>query len=104
MELIIVEDKKLQLNDEIIDKICNFEMQIKEIKQKQDELRAKIKKEMEEKGIKGIETDKFTINYVEEFDTIRLDQKLIKEKYPDIADECSKISHTKSQIKFSFKK
>lgn len=103
MDLITVKENNVVLSQNVIDALCTFETQIKILKEKQDIIKEEIKKEMEAKQIKGIKTDELTISYVEEFDTIKLDQKLLKEKYPDIVDECSKVSTTKSQVKFSFK-
>ena len=103
-DLIVVENEEVKLSQNAIDTIYNFEQQMKELKAKQAKMKENIKNEMEARGIKGIKTDLFSISYVEEYDTIKLDSKMLKEKYPDIADECSKISHTKSQVKFTFKK
>lgn len=91
------------INQEIIDKLNLFEKQIKEIKLKQEEIREAIKKEMENRNIIGIKTDNININYVDEYDQIRIDNKMLREKYPEIANECSKLTHINSTIKITLK-
>jgi predicted phage-related endonuclease len=104
MDIITLENDNYILDATAVNNIYKFEKEMKRLKIMQDELRKQIKEEMEAKNIKKLETDYFSITYVDDFDTIKLDTKMLKEKYPDINDECSKISHTSSSIKVNFKK
>ena len=58
---------------------------------------------MEEKGITGYDNDYLSITYVAPYTKTTIDSKLLKEKYEDIFNECSKTSEVKSSIRIKVK-
>ena len=58
---------------------------------------------MEEKGITGYDNDYLSITYVAPYTKTTVDSKLLKEKYKDIFNECSKTSEVKSSIRIKVK-
>ena len=89
-ELIALTENGAILSRDTVEKIAEFERVAKEIKAKQDELKAAILAEMEEKNILKLETPEMTITYVPKSDRETLDSKAIKEELPDIYDSYCK--------------
>lgn len=104
MNYIEKKDDEYVLTELAIAKICQFELDMKKAKKAQDDLRAFLKKEMEEKGIKKFENNILTITYVDENDVIKFDSNALKEKEPDKYNEYLKLSHVNSSIRISVKK
>lgn len=102
-ELIELKDGNYELSENALNLFISYERQIKQIKEQEDEMKQTLKKIMEEKGIKGFKNENITISYIDEFDTVRLDSKKIKELYPEIYEECCKLSHTSSSVKITLK-
>lgn len=81
MELIKVENEIGILDTEVSKKVAEFEKAIKEIKEKEEELKQNILSEMESKNILKLETDDLTITYIapaerETFDSKNLEKKI----------------------------
>ncbi|MBO7326263.1 MAG: hypothetical protein J6U74_01995 [Clostridia bacterium] len=81
------------------DRIEDFERTIKEIKEKEDELKQMILAEMEEKNILTIKTETMTISYVAPTDRETLDSKRLKAEKPDLYDEYVKMSPVKANVR-----
>lgn len=81
------------------DRIEDFERTIKEIKEKEDELKQKILEEMEEKNILTLKTETMTISYVAPTDRETLDSKRLKAEQPDLYDEYVKMSPVKANVR-----
>lgn len=105
MELIKIEKDGLTygLDNEIGKQIAEFERQLKELKEKEDELKLNILNEMEEKGIIKIETDDLIINYIAPTDRETFDSKTFKEQHQDLYDEFIKMTPVKSSIRIKVK-
>ena len=58
---------------------------------------------MEENGVKNYENDYISLTYVAPTTRRTVDSKLLKEKYVEIYEECSKISDVKSSIRIKIK-
>ena len=105
MELIKIEKDGLTygLDNEIGKQIAEFERQLKDLKEKEDELKLNILNEMEEKGIIKIETDDLIINYIAPTDRETFDSKTFKEQHQDLYDEFIKMTPVKSSIRIKIK-
>ena len=103
MELIKIENEVAVLDVETSKKIAEFEKAIKEIKEKEDELKQSILNEMESKRIIKLETDDLVISYVAPTERETLDTKKLREEQPDLYDEYVKFSTVKSSIRLKVK-
>lgn len=103
MELIKIENEIAVLDTDTSIKIANFEKAIKELKEKEDELKQTILNEMESKNIIKLETDDLMINYIAPSERETLDSKRLREEQPDLYDEYVKLSPVKSSIRLKVK-
>lgn len=78
--------------------ILQIENELAAAKARETELRTFLLKEMEEKGIKKVDTGYFTITYKDAYDKESVDSKRLREEQPDIYDDYCKISQVKSSI------
>ena len=83
--------------------IAELKYKQNELKRKKEEIKEKIKKAMEENGVKNYENDYISLTYVAPTTRRTVDSKLLKEKYVEIYEECSKISDVKSSIRIKIK-
>ena len=102
-ELIALTENGAILSRDTVEKIAEFERAAKEIKAKQDDLRARILDEMEQKCILKLETPEMTITYIPKSDRETLDSKAIKEELPDIYDSYCKLSPVKASIRIKLR-
>lgn len=102
-ELIALTENGAILSRDTVEKIAEFERVAKEIKAKQDELKAAILAEMEEKNILKLETPEMIVSYVAAYDKESLDTKAIKEELPDIYDTYAKLSPVKASIRIKLR-
>ncbi len=103
MELIKIENEVAVLDRETSIKIAEFEKAIKELKDKEDELKQSILNEMESKNIIKLETDDLMINYIAPSEREKLDSKRLREEQPDLYDEYVNLSPVKSSIRLKVK-
>lgn len=103
MELIKIENEIAILNGEVSKQIAEFERQVKEIKEREDELKASILNEMEANNIIKLETEDLTINYIAPSERETLDSKKLREEQPDLYDEYVKFSPVKASIRLKVK-
>lgn len=103
MDYLEVMDGKAVIVKEISKKIAEFERQVKEIKEKEDELKKAICAEMETKGILSVDNDDLTITYVRATTRETLDSKALKAELPTIYDTYAKISPVKASIRVKVK-
>ncbi len=102
MELIKKENGYV-LDAETTTAIKNFEMQVKAIKAKEDELKQMILEEMEKKNIIKISTEDMTISYIAPSKRETFDSKRLKEENPDLYDLYVKLSDVKASIRIKVK-
>ena len=103
MELIKVENEIGILDTEVSKKVAEFEKAIKEIKEKEEELKQNILTEMENKNILKLETDDLTITYIAPAERETFDSKKFREENPGLYDEYVKFSPVKSSIRVKVK-
>lgn len=101
MELVKVENGQLQVAQEIISEIVEFEKTKKEFEKKQNEFKELLIKAMEENNIKQFksESDGLTITYVAPTTRIGVDNKKLQEEYEDIYLQCLKETPIKASIR-----
>ena len=103
MELIKVENEIGILDTEVSKKVAEFEKALKEIKEKEEELKQNILSEMESKNILKLETDDLTITYIAPAERETFDSKKFREESSDLYDEYIKFSPVKSSIRIKVK-
>lgn len=103
MELINIENNVALLDAETSKQIAEFEAAIKDIKEKEDNLKQAILNEMESKKIIKLDTDDLTINYIASTDRETFDSKLFREDHADLYDEYIKFTPVKSSIRIKLK-
>ena len=91
------------LEPETSSKIAEFERQIKELKEKEEELKQAILSEMESKDIIKLEAPELTITRVLPTTREALDTKALKEELPEVYDAYVKISEVKSSLRIKVK-
>ena len=87
------------LNAETAKKIAEFERQKKKIDALENELRAEIMMEMEERGIIKAVSEDVSITYIPAGDRESFDSKSFRKKHPDLYDEFVRISPVKASIR-----
>lgn len=103
MELIKVENGIGILDTEVSKKVAEFEKALKEIKEKEEELKQNILSEMESKNILKLETDSLTVTYIAPAERETFDSERFREDNPDLYDEYVKFSPVKSSIRIKVK-
>jgi hypothetical protein len=103
MELIKVENEIGVLDTEVSRKVAEFEKALKEIKEKEEELKQNILIEMEKKNILKLETDTLSVTYIAPTERETFDSKKFREDNPDLYDEYVKFSPVKSSIRIKVK-
>ena len=103
MKLINIENNMALLNAETSKQIAEFEKTIKELKEKEDELKENILREMEENQIVKLDTPDLLISYIASTDRETFDSKLFREEHADLYDEYIKFTPVKSSIRIKVK-
>lgn len=103
MELIKVEEGKALLNISTSKQLYEFEKAMKELKEQEDEIKASILQEMEEKNIKSIDCDELLISYIAPSDRESFDSKKFREDHNDLYDEYVKFTPVKSSVRIKLK-
>lgn len=102
-ELIKIENGAALLDPDTSDKIANFERAAKLIKDRSDELKAEILKEMEAKGIIKLETPEMIISYIAPTDRETFKSKEFRTDHPQMYDEYVKMSPVKASVRIKLK-
>ena len=100
---VAMDDNQITQIAELEQIIKNLDSQVKEAKQKQDELKGALLQEMESRGLKSFEKGNLKITYVAPSTRTTLDSKAIKEKYPEIYEENAKTTDVKASLKITLK-
>ena len=101
---------ELALDDEITGNLNNvlvaidtMEDRLKKLKAQADKYKDLIKEKMEETGVKSFECDKFKITYIYPQDKMVVDSAKLKKDYPQVFEQCQKVSKVKAQLKITIK-
>jgi len=87
------------LNPVTLPDLKNCLKQIKEFEQKADEFKKLILAEMMERNLKQYNDGELLISFVDAGERESLDTAKIKEKYPEIYQECKKVTKVKESIR-----
>lgn len=98
-ELITVDQGQTYLAKNIDAEIAEFERQVKEIKAKEDELKAALLEEMRAKGIKQVTTPLIQITYIAPTERETFDSKRLRSECPDIYDAYADFKQVKDSIR-----
>lgn len=101
-ELVKIENNEITVNNEVIEKIKEFNKLKLAIELKEKELKENLKKAMEEVGLKKFSTNGFNATIKNPTTRTSLDTKKLKEELPDIYEEYSKISEVAGSIVLSY--
>lgn len=91
------------LAHEAVDKIVEFERLLKEVKQKEDELKARILAEMEAYGVFSIESPEIKISYVAPTNREVFDSKAFRKDFEDLYDEYVVVTPVKASLRIKVK-
>jgi len=102
-EIIVKEDGKYAISENVSKQIAEFEREIKAAKAKEEKLKDMILKEMEDKKILAIENDDLKITYVSETYRTTFDSSKFKEEHLDLYQDYLKDTYVKSSIRITTK-
>lgn len=92
-----------KIEEQISIAIAELQSKQQELQTKNEEIKEQIKLAMEQNEVKKYENDYISITYVAPTTRTTVDSKLLKEKYEDIYNECSKTSNVKSSLRIKIK-
>lgn len=96
-------DSTMAVLANIEEKIANFESMQKALKDKEAELKEKLLKAMEEKGIYRFESDRLLISYAKPSEKAIIDSKRLRAEHPEIAKEYEKVTQVKASVRIKIK-
>lgn len=102
MKLIKVESGYV-LDQHSIEEIREVEKLAKEVKQRQDNIKAELLKAMEQNGIIKFENEDLLINYIAPTTRETFDAKKLKEDNQDLYDLYVKLSDVKASVRIKLK-
>lgn len=104
---LIQEETELQVMQsavpEVIKVITDINLQKKKLDEQEKLMRKKLLEAMETHGIKKFENEYISFTYVAPTTKTTVDSTKLKKKYPDIAEECSKVSNVSASVRISVK-
>lgn len=92
-----------KIEEQISIAIAELQNKQQELQTKNEEIKEQIKLAMEQNEVKKYENDYISITYIAPTTRTTVDSKLLKEKYEDIYNECSKTSNVKSSLRIKIK-
>lgn len=104
---LVQEETELQVMQsavpEVIKVITDINLQKKKLDEQEKLMRKKLLEAMETYGIKKFENEHIAFTYVAPTTKTTIDSTKLKKKYPDIAEECSKVSNVSASVRISVK-
>ena len=89
---------EITIANEVVQEVIRIERELKELKDKQTELREGLLKQMQDYNIKSFKTDGLSLTRKLATTKTSLDSKMLQEKYPEIYEECLKTSEVKESL------
>lgn len=83
--------------------IIQLEATLKDIKAKKDELQNGLLDLMKQNGVKKYESDRMIITYIAPSSSARIDSARLKSEYPNVYEDCVKMSETKESVRIKIK-
>lgn len=103
----VQEENELQVMQsavpEAIKAITEISIQKKKLDEQEKLMRQKLLEAMEAYNVKKFETAHVAFTYVAPTTKTTIDSAKLKKKYPDIAEECSKVSNASAYVKITVK-
>lgn len=87
----------------MLDAMAVYEQQVKAINEEKKHLQEQLLVYFRAHGIKSFKNDRMSITYVDEGERISVDSTKLKTEYPDIFEECKKVSKVKDSIRIKIK-
>jgi len=103
MELIRIEDGKPVLSSEASKRFAQIEATLKEFKEYEKNLKKQLLKEMEAKGVIGIETEELLITYVPAYDREQFDGKRFRSEHDDLYDKYVSMTTVSASVRVKVK-
>ena len=103
MELIRINGDNALLPNDIEVQIVEYEKALKVIRDREEELKARLLAEMERLGIMKIETDDLTVTYIAPTDRETFDSKAFRKDQPDTYDQYVRMTPVKASIRIKIK-
>ena len=104
---LVQEETELQVMQsavpEVIKVITDINLQKKKLDEQEKLMRSKLLEAMETYGIKKFENEHISFTYVAPTTKTTIDPTKLKKKYPEIAEECSKVSNVSASVRISVK-
>ena len=98
MELVKINQGKIEIANDIKEKIVAFEEQKARMDLIQQQLKEELLKAMEENGVLFLEFDNLKIQYKKSHERNTIDTKALKEELPEVAYKYSKTTNVKSSV------
>lgn len=95
---LVATSTEITIANEVIQEVIRIERELKELKDKQTELREGLLKQMQDHNIKSFKTDGLSLTRKLATTKTSLDSKMLQEKYPEIYEECLKTSEVKESL------
>lgn len=102
-ELIVRNGDNYILTSEALIEVVNIDLAEKKLKEKKEDIRARILKEMEAKGIKKMDMPELSITYKFASDSEYFNKDKFRNERPDIYDEYIEMRETKPSITVKIK-
>lgn len=94
----IASTTEITIANDVVQEVIRIERELKELKDKQTELREGLLKQMQDHNIKSFKTDGLSLTRKLATTKTSLDSKMLQEKYPEIYNECLKTSEVKESL------
>ena len=89
---------EITIANDVVQEVIRIERELKELKDKQTELREGLLKQMQDHNIKSFKTDGLSLTRKLATTKTSLDSRMLQEKYPEIYEECLKTSEVKESL------
>lgn len=94
----IASTTEITIANDVVQEVIRIERELKELKDKQTELREGLLKQMQDHNVKSFKTDGLSLTRKLATTKTSLDSKMLQEKYPEIYNECLKTSEVKESL------
>lgn len=95
-----------ELPAQVIDaekQIIQLDAMLQDIKKKKETLQSGLLELMKQNGVKKYESDRMIITYIAPSSSARIDSARLKSEYPNVYEDCVKMSETKESVRIKIK-
>ena len=104
-ELVLMNGDELVVSDEFakrIKKLAEFQITLQEMKNEEEEVKEIFRDAMEKFNVKSIELAGVRITRIDPTTRTTVDSKRLKAEYPEVYNDCTKVSNVKGSIKIQY--